>query len=205
MPSNIPTVGLRGRYDLKAPFSTDTGVLYTCVAVRRFVDIENQGRSVYDTYYAPFDIGTDTYQQDRRNDEVIVTLASDRHAPLYVPSSHISGYPGLDNINYQHVVLSLSLGVLPDTIDLTFAQQQVATAASAVVGVEPEVKVHVAPTDNAMTVEESEIAETNREAAIENRTTDYARLLEEQEKNAVLTQRLAVCEDILRQNGLIPE
>lgn len=205
MPNNVPTVGLQGRYDLKAPFSTQTGVLYTCVALRRFVDIENRGQDVYQTYYAPFDISEADYREDRNNDEVIVTLASGQYAPLYVPSSYINGYPGLDNVNYQHVVLSLSLGVLPDTIDLSFARQQVAAAASEVVGVEPTVHVNVAPTDDAMTVEEAEVAETNREAAVENRTTDRARLLDEQEKNAALTQRLAICEDILRQNGLIPE
>lgn len=204
MASPTPTIGLKGRYSLKAPFQTEPGILYTCAALRRFVDLRNLGKDVYDTYYAPFDLDQSTYETDRKNNEVIVTLVSSETAPVYVPSSFIQSYPSLDNVPQQHVVLSVSLGLLPDTIDLTFAKQQVAAAVSDVTGVEPEVFVNVAPTDGDLTHEEAEAAAVARDEAVKKRTTDYARNLELENQVQTLTQRLTICEEILRQNDLIP-
>jgi hypothetical protein len=53
--------------------------------------------------------------------------------------------------------------------------------------------------------EQHEILETARAAAIENRTTSYAKVLELERTRSQLEQRLAIMEQILRDNELIPE
>lgn len=204
MERTIPPIGTRGVYSLKAPWTTQPTVLYSCAAIREFVDLENLGTNVYETYYLPYSVERNTYERDRRNNEVIITLVSDTESPIYVPSSFIAAFPDLSYRNYQHIVLSASVGPLPDYIDLTFAKAQMASALSDVIGVEPAVHVSVAAMSGVVSPDEHEALEAARQAAIANRTTDRARVLELQQQNASLAQRLAILEQIVKDHGLIP-
>lgn len=205
MASTVPPIGTRGRYELESPFSADGDVLYTCGAIRSFKDIENSGKRVYETYYEPFDLAESDYRTDRDNDELIVTLLSGSQAPIYVPSSYIRSYPDQSQRNYQHVVLSASVGPLPDDMDLTFAEDQVASALSDVIGLTPDVNVNVMPLTESVSPEEHESREAAREAAIDNRTTDRARRLELEDQVNRQAQRLEFLEQLVKDEGLIPE
>lgn len=212
MESAIPPIGTRGLYSLNAPWATEPSTLYTCVAIRRFVDLENLGVDVFQTYYLPMVNDTITegqlkasYENDRRNDVPIVSLQSETTAPIYVPNSYIAAFPSLAYRNYHHVVMSASMGPLPDYIDLTFAKTQMANVLSDVIGVEVEVFVNVAAATGVITPDQHEALEVARQAAIDNRTTTYAHNLQLQEQNARLTQRLAILEQYLKDNGIIPE
>ncbi|QBJ02742.1 hypothetical protein MZD04_gp216 [Pseudomonas phage Psa21] len=207
MASVIPQIGIKGRWEVKDPFSVQPGLLYTLGAIRSFVDIENNGVNVFDTYYGPVGIPQATYSDDRRKGVMLLTLLSDTVAPIYIPSSFVTAYPSLDSVNYHHVVLSASCGALPVTMSLDFLVSQVAKIVSDTIGVTPTINIGVVPLLSVVTPEQHETNEAKREAAIANRTTDYARLAEEQRKNALLSQRLAVAETIiknLKDQGLIP-
>lgn len=205
MPSIIPTLGMKGRYSLKEPWSAAPDTIYTCSAIRYFVDIENLGKDVYEQYYQPMDVEKSVFEDDRRNQVAIITLTSDTRAPIYVPSSYITAIPDLSHRNYHHVVLSASLGPLPDYIDLAFLQDQVSAVVSDTIGLEPDVHLSVAPMTDTVSPEQHEILETARAAAIENRTTSHAKVLELERTRSQLEQRLAIMEQILRDNELIPE
>ncbi len=200
----IPPIGTRGLYTLKAPWSVAPGVLYTCAAIRKFIDLENLGTDVFVTYYEPYGLDRTVYEQDRRNDEVLLTLVSETTAPLYVPSSYLASFPDQSHRNYQHVVLSASLGPLPDYIDLSFAQDQVASVISDVIGMAPTVHLSLAPSTGVVTPEQHDALEAARMAAVANRTTDRARVLELTRVNQELSQRLAILEKIVKDYGLIP-
>ncbi len=200
-----PPINTRGRYSVKAPYIVDEGVIYTCSALRRFIDLENLGTRIYETYYAPFGLAESDMQRDRRDGVLIVTLTSESSAPLYIPTSYITAYPDLSYRNYQHVVLSASLGPLPDYIDLTFARQQMQNVISDVTGVTTEVHLSIAPMEDTVTPDDHEAREAAREASINNRTTDYARNLEKDQKIQRLEARNAVLVEVLRSNGLLPE
>lgn len=206
MTSIIPQIGLKGRWEVKDPFYTKPGLLYTLGAIRSFVDIENNGINVFETYYGPKAIAQATYNADRRSGAMILTLLSDTDAPIYIPSTFVTDYPRLDSRPYHHVVLSASCGALPATMSLDFLVTQVAKIISDTIGVTPVINIGVVPLLSVVTPEQHETNEAKREAAISNRTTDYARLAEEQRKNALLSQRLAVAEQIiknLKNQGLI--
>jgi len=205
MVSIIPTLGMKGRYSLKSPWNASPDTLYTCAAIRYFVDIENLGFDVYEDYYQPMGMDRNVFEKDRREKVAIVTLTSETSAPIYVPSSYIEAIPDLSHRNYHHVVLSASLGPLPDYIDLTFLQDQVGAVVSDTIGMQPKVELGVAPMKGTISPEQHEVLETARAAAISNRTTSHARVLELSEKNAQLEQRLAIMEQILKDNNLIPE
>lgn len=207
MASVIPPPGTKGRWALKNPFVTKPGMLYSLGAIRSFIDIENNGVNVFETYYGPFSIDKSVSVKDRRDGVMILTLLSDTEGPIYVPSSYVVDYPRLDSVAYHHVVMSASLGALPVTVPLDFLVTQIAKVCSDTIGVTPTINIGVVPLLSVVTPEEHETNEAKREAAISNRTTDYARLAEEQQKNAVLSQKLTIAENIiknLKDQGLIP-
>lgn len=207
MASLAPPLGTKGRWQLKEPFVTVPGQLYELGADRSFIDIENNGVNVFETYYGPFALDRATMTADRRNGERILTLLSDTLAPIYVPTSYVTAYPLLDSVAYHHVVMSASIGALPVTVSLDFLETQLAKICSDTIGVTPTINIGVVPLTSVVTPEQHETNEALRESAIANRTTDYARLAEEQNKNAVLSQKLTIAETIiknLKDQGLIP-
>lgn len=203
MSSLIPAIGTKGIYELKAPYMTQPNELYKCVAVRSFIDIENFGVDVFDQYYSPFGIDRSVYTTDRSNGVAIVALQSEKYPPVYVPSSFILSFPDLSSKPYHHVVVSASLGALPDTLDLTFLTQQVAKVISDVIGVEPSINLGLAPMTGVVSAEQHEILTAARQAKIANRTTDYARLLEANNRISQLEQRNRTLEKIVIDKGLL--
>ena len=203
MSLNVPPMGTRGLYSLKAPYSTVANQLYTCTAIRYFKDIQNQGDDVFAKYYVPKGLTQADYTRDLAANVAIVSLTSESQAPIYVPSSYILSFPGLTSFNYQNVVLSLSLGPLPDTLDLTFLKTQISTTVAAVIGVPPTVFENVAATTGVVTPEQHDALEAARQAAVTNQTTDYARYIEERDKRIVLETKLAALEALMISKGVL--
>ncbi|ARV77343.1 hypothetical protein FDI21_gp174 [Pseudomonas phage Noxifer] len=203
MALNVPPPGTRGLYSLKAPFTTVPNQLYSCGAIRFFKDLQNQGINVYEKYYQPLNLTESDYSRDLAAGVAIISLLSDSQAPVYVPSSYILAYPGLTSYNYQYVVLSIALGALPDSLDLTFLKTQLATTASEVVGVLPTVFENIAPATGVVTPEQHDAMEAARQAAISNRTTDRALYLVERDKRIALEAKLAALEQLVIDKGLL--
>ena len=199
MASSIPPIGTTGKFVLKDPFAStlQTGVSYTCSAIRRFNDITNQGLNVFEQFYNPYDITQDIYNRDLKNNEVIITLTSTSTAPVYVPSSYIAAFPSGDVVKYHRVVLSLDLGMLPDSLDLTFLKKELSNVTSDTVGVDLTVNENAGPYTETVTVAKDLELSAARDAKIKNRTTDYSRMLALQTENAKLKQTISLYESYI--------
>ena len=201
----IPAVGTRGRFVLKPPFAAamTPNTLYTMTAVRRFDEIETLGQNIYDLFYKPFLLTEQDVQTDRSAGAMLITLMATDSRPLYVPSSYVQ-FPDLAYKPYNQYIMVLSCGPLPeDTLfDPTITALQ--NACSDFLGVTPEVHVAFMPLSDVITPEENDNREAARQGAISNRATDYARLYEAQATIATLSQRNAILEKIIKDNGLLP-
>lgn len=201
--SLIPPLNTRGLYTLRDPWVTDLTRLFTCVAIERFSALAARNVNVYETYYRPKGLSEDTYNSDLAQGVVIVTLASDTAAPISLPSSYIVSYPNLANVSYNHVVASVSLGMLFDGIGLEGAEEQISLAIQSVLGVTPTVLIHTAPVKGVITPEEHESIEAARNAAITNRTTVAQQLREKDAQIAALAQQNDVLTKIALDNGWV--
>lgn len=201
-----PPLNATGRFTVAAPFDTVVfeTVAYQAIALRRFTDIVELGEDVYDKYYAPFGLTEAQFKQDERASVVLVSLMNPSGEIAYVPDSYILSYPNQGDVKYQHVVLSVSLGPLPDYLPLDFAMSQLSSIASDTIGVNAVVKQHVAPTVGTVTPDQHELLEVARTARITNRKTDRARALEAVNQVAILQQRIAALETIIEEAGLLP-
>lgn len=202
----LPPIGTKGLYVLEAPFDGQLELteLYECGAIRYFEDIENNGRSVYDLYYKPFGLTETICENDRQTGQVIVTLLSIKYPPVYVPSSYIRSFPDLSSKPYNQVIMTLSLGALPDDVIVEPAATAAANAVSDVIGVKPEIHWGLMPLSGAVTPEQHETREAARQGAILNRDTDYSRVKTLQDQVSMLSQRNKILEQIIKDNNLLP-
>lgn len=204
MPSPIPLMRAKGPYELKLPWVADPKQIYECTEQRTYQALEVSGVDVYTTYYLPKGLEQAVYERDRDAGEYILTLTSNAVAAIHVPSSYLARYPDQNVVPYQWVVISASLDLLPDTMDLTFAQEQMATLLADIIGVKPRVRLSTLPFNETITVEESLLMERARKAAIKNQTTDRAKVVALENTNTLLREQLNEAHRIIQANNLIP-
>lgn len=204
MPVRItPPLQAKGRYTVKPPYTVQETVIYTCIALRKFVDIEEKGVDVFKEYYQPVGLDQATYREDARAGAVIVTLVDPYGNYLYIPDTYITQYPNMGDIPYNHVVLAVSIGAIPDYVPLDNLKQGISELVSNMVGSENEVQEFVTPSRNQPTAEQHEAAEAARLAAITMRETTHALLLQEQQKTIALQQEVAVLTQIIIDAGIV--
>jgi len=191
MAQKTPNLHAKGTYTVAVPFTITSGAVYECIAIRSFIDLQKEGINVKDKYYVPATLGDTEYNADAALGANIITLASPNHPTLYIPDTYITAIPFLNTVAYSSVVLSLSLGAIPDELDLTFLMDQIAAACSDVIGLEPTVNKHIAPHTGVITSDQHDVLETARLAAVTNRTTDRAKVLQLQTANEALAEEIA--------------
>lgn len=198
-----PPLNAKGIYTVTMPYQLQPNTLYTCKAIRSFADLIDLGVDILASYYTPVGLVKADMDADAAAGANIITLMSDTAPTVHVPDTYITAFPNMGNVAYKTVVLALSLGPLPDSLDLTFAKSQIATAASDAIGLVPDVKEYLAPTTGVMSQEQADTAETARQAAIVTRTTDHAKLLALQAQYDDLQTRYSAMEQILITKGLL--
>ena len=174
-PQRTPSPRARGKYTVREPFrivETDT---YTCIAIRSFRDMLNDGIDPYEDIYLPVGLidGQSTggrvfsYQKESIQGINIISLESDSGKIVHVPDNYILSFPDSSLIRYNRMVLSGDLGFLPSNIDLTAVKQAVANTITNYLGVKKPIINHSeAPSRNEPTYEQHLEFETIRKAAV---------------------------------------
>lgn len=199
-----PPKGSTGRFTVKAPFTIVPDALYTCIAVRSLTDITDLGGDPVALYYDAVGLTDTEYQADVAAGANIITLKSDTAPTLYLPDTWITSYPLLEGVPYNHVVLSVSLGLLRQDTPLGLLQEQIANNASDVIGIVPTVLVHVAPTTGVIDRQQSAELEIARQAAIVQRDSDYAKLTKAQREIERLHEQIQQLQDYIAAKDLLP-
>lgn len=172
----IPIPFARGKWELLAPWAVVDNVAYKADAIRAFRDVQSEGIDIFAAYYQPKGLSVDIYNSDRVNGIALVTLVSDDHAEIIVPSSYIKTAPTTVTTGFNRMVMGVDIGVLPDTLDLTYLVAEIKGLVSALTGLENDVTLYTAPITGLLTPEQAESFEANRQAAIEKRTTFYSKV-----------------------------
>ena len=197
-----PSLHARGIYTLQEPFANITALIYECTAIRSFKDYLDLGESAYEKVYQPKGLTLEDFQADSALGANIVTLSSLHHPTILVPDTYIAKYPDLEYVEYANVAISAALGAIPNDLDLTLLQAQVAAVISDVIGVTPIVRIHAYGSAGVVTLAQHELNELARNAAITNRTTDRARVIQLLAEKAELEERITNLEEAIE--GLSP-
>lgn len=212
MIKKTPVVQLKGRYVLIAPWTTNPTKLYTCVAVRSFPDIYKLGIDVYSIYYVPRGmtngtvIGAETFQFENevRNKVNIVTLLSDDNEVIYVPDTFIAAFPNMAEVPYSHLVLSFSIGAIPDFVPIEALKTVLRDTVAQHLGLIPVVNTHRLPTDTQPNGLQHDVLETARVGSIALLETDRAKTIRLQDEVNRLRQQNQQLIAVLQANGNLP-
>lgn len=204
MAFKTPPLHAKGFYTVASPFQVVANTLYECMAIRAFPDLVDLGVDIFNTYYNPLGLTQQNFEDDQKAGANIITLIADSQPVIYIPDSYILSYPDMSNVAYSNIILSLDLGVVPDTLDLTFLQNQLSGVASDVVGVTPTVTVHVGMSTGAVTQEQADAMEAARQATITNRTSDRAKVIELQNQLDALRLQYNALVDLMKSKNYIP-
>lgn len=204
MAGRTPPLYATGQWSVNSPFQVVEAGVYTCKAIRSFDEIRAAGVDPYSTYYEPLGLTRQDYETDVTNLANIVTLMSDAHPMVHVPDTYIASYPDLTTVPYRHIVLSLSLGAVPDSLVLDNTKTQIKELVASTLGIDGEVKLHqVGYVDKGFDQGTHETLEANRLSRIEETRTDYARVLEQQAELERLREQNETLVQILIAEGLL--
>lgn len=174
----IPSIGLRGYYNLKAPFDADIveGVEYTCQSVRSYADYAAANEDVLSLIYTPHALTETDYQTDIQNACMIISLQSDSGDWILIPSSYILKYPIIDGVRYHNYMLGVGLGAVPETLDTTALKTLVGDLCYEMYGVRPALADCVLSRSIMISREESDQLEAARLAQRTQNRSLYAQL-----------------------------
>ena len=196
-----PPLNARGIYTLAAPFPDITTKIYECTAIRSLRDYLDLGKSAWDEVYNPAGLLEADYAADTAAKANIVTLTSPNNETIHVPDTYITKYPDLEYVQYANIVVSASLGAVPDELDLSLMQAEIAGAISDVIGVEPVVRIHAYASAGVVSMAQHAINEASRTAAVTNRSTERARRIALQAELVAAQQRVTDLEDAIESMG----
>lgn len=198
-----PPLLAKGVYQVKTPFTIESNLAYQCIALRKFDDVVKDGENVYRTYYEPNGLELSVYERDRDLGAIIVTLVNEYGDFVYVPDTYIKSYPDVNLPNYQHVVLMVSLGVVPYHMDLTAVKADISGIVSERLGLTaPEVTEGVTAARSTLTQTEADTLESVRQASITNLKTERARRIEVEEENLQLKLKVDRLSQVLIDKGV---
>ena len=202
--SRTPALYASGQWAIRTPFSVNPQAIYVCKAIRTLDELEAQGIDPYAEFYEPKGIERSVYSDDVRNLANIITLMSDTQPTAYVPDTYIERYPDTTVVPYRHVVLSLSLGAVPDTLALADLEDKLKETVLDSIGIETQIKTFqagaLASGVDQMT---HRAAESNRLARIANNQTRLAQLRAKDQSLETVLEKNRILVQLCKDNGIL--
>lgn len=178
MADMLPLIGAKGIYKLSVPFDKDllgNDVMYTCIAIRQLRDVTADGGDPFNDYYVPKNLDGSVYARDLANNVSIVTLQAEDNSVVRVPSSYLAAYPDGGGVPYRVMILSINLGAVPDSLDLSPISAKIASDVKNIVGVDSTVRAVAVSNTRLLDTATAQNMENARQANITDNTTDYSK------------------------------
>lgn len=199
-----PTLYTTGNWVLKAPYITDPKAVFTCTSIRSLTQLLEDGVDPFVTYYEPLGLDITVYETDKLNYGSIVTLTSPEFSTIDVPDSHIVSYPDRSSVPYRHVVLSLSLGAISDTVSLVDIKTKIEALVASDLGLTATVREHQSgAVTEYIDLQTHAVIEANRKTKLVNNESLYTKILNLEKANETLLERNRLLEDTIKNSGLV--
>lgn len=196
-----PNLYSKGTWKGLDPFNIPVDKIYVSTAIRSFKELESKGIDVYEDYYVPLNISEETFLEDRNKYASIVTLASDNAPTIYIPDTYIASFPDSSAVPYNHVVLSTSLGGLPDGLVLDDLQEKVSQLVMAELGIEVSTKVHVSSSKPLyVSATDHKLLNDTRMGMISNNKSLYTQLKQKDDQIESLLEQIGLLEELVSQS-----
>lgn len=203
MANILPALGSYGLFELDEPFNNalTPDVSYTCVALRQLDDIVRAGGNPKSSHYDPKGIPDAKYALDAAAGVCIVSLQDPSGAIVHVPSSYILKFPDSSGVPYTAMLLSLELGPIPDSLDLSWLSQRAKDLIRETIGI-TSVTAHAVAISNTILVNRDTHLgyEAARRLNITENQTDLAKYLKASTDLQAAQQRITELETYIKTN-----
>lgn len=197
-----PNIYATGKWQLKEPFSVPEDATFTCNSIRSFEELEIKNINIFEQYYEPFGLDESTYLADKAIYASIVTLSSRDHPTYYVPDTYILSYPDATPIPYNHMVLSISLGAIPDTLALDDIKNKIQQIVLSDLGNESVVKEHMSSDrPEYISVQDHAIIEAARMQLLESNNSLYTQVKQKDDRIQELSEQVALLQEYINQSN----
>lgn len=204
MSNQLPAIGSTGVFRVRAPFTIET-VNYTCTQISQINTLIEDQVDVFGLYYAPNGLTQTVFQTAIDSNIAIVTLESDNGPTLHIPSDYIDTMPIVPFVPYSRIVLSLDLGFLPDTVNLTQLQTDLAIVANNSVNFSTAINIHSVST-KAVPQEEHVLLEAARLEKLSNYISIYKGKMDADARIAAYETKIRLLEQtVITQKAIIDE
>ena len=192
-------VGDTGQWEITAPFVLEDAV-YTCTGVSSMESLESLGVSVLSSIYGAVGLDATKYLEDKAADVKIITLKKGTGNVVNIPSSFISAAPEFTVVDYSRVMVGVDLGVLPDSLDLSYIAGELEDKVNGSLGITTSASVRRVPIDYVMSQEKHQQLESTRLSNVSVSPSNFRKL---QDANAMITTlniRIDFLEQIITAN-----
>lgn len=198
----IPDIGASGIFVLKTPFDVllKPNTTYTVQAIRRLKDVIAEGENPFTLYYESHGLSEAIYKIDLETEICIVSLQSGTGEWVYVPTSYILSFPIMNGVKYHAVMMGISLGAIPDNLDLSAFKTSVFNLVKDTFGISSSIKEVVVSAPVIVTKEESTLIETARSNRIVANQSDAGKLRIAQQDLVKCRAQIAMLEKYIKDN-----
>ena len=195
-------LGTSGLWTLNAPFNNLAipGTPYTLIALRILSDLIAAGADPEGDYYTPNAISSANYISDLSNNVAILSLQDGAGNVIYVPSSYVNNYPDIGGVPYRVLALTINIGAIPDSLDLSVITAKVSSDVQDLLGVVATTNIVSLSPATILTSTDAATVEAARIANVSTLQTDYSRYLAASTQLATAQSQIAALQNYILTN-----
>lgn len=203
--SIIPSVGFKGFFKLKAPFSNfmNENEQYTCQAVRSIGDYIAFNEDPLNNIYLYAGLTEAEFENDVANNTMIISLQSENGQWIYVPAPYLLSFPIMNGIPYRTMMLGVSLGPVSTNLNLDAISELISNVVYENLGIRPAIKPIALSKPKLIDSSSHEMIETARLQRAVMAKTDYGRYKDMEAKYLLALEKIKILEDFITSKNLV--
>lgn len=141
----IPPINTKGVFIFHPPYADDTNINkkeYEVIEIRKIKALHDDGLDPLNSIYIKAGLTKEDFIEDLNTDVPIVTLSADGDQYLYIPADRIKEMPAIIGHTATERLVTLSLGLMPDDINLEMLYENIAIMVNDTISVKPDLTEH---------------------------------------------------------------
>lgn len=141
----IPPINTKGVFIFHPPYADDTNINkkeYEVIEIRKIKALHDDGLDPLNSIYIKAGLTKEDFIEDLNNDVPIVTLSADGDQYLYIPADRIKEMPAIIGHTATERLVTLSLGLMPDDINLEMLYENIAIMVNDTISIKPDLTEH---------------------------------------------------------------
>ena len=141
----IPPINTKGVFIFHPPYADDTNINkkeYEVIEIRKIKALHDDGLDPLNSIYIKAGLTKEDFMEDLNTDVPIVTLSADGDQYLYIPADRIKETPAIIGHTATERLVTLSLGLIPDDINLEMLYENIAIMVNDTISVKPDLTEH---------------------------------------------------------------